>query len=475
MQHLDDEIALMRKALEKLTAERDALGAYVDAHNALLSPVRRLPRDIIEEIFMACLPTGRNCVMCAAEAPVILGRICSSWRAISFGTPKLWSRLHVVHPYSANSVLHKAKVAQRLEVADAWLKRSGNCPLSISLEGAIVHQNFIAEQDQFLKLFIPHASRWQNIYLSIPSAVLETLSHLTENDVPLLEGMKLALSSQHDDSLAWTSSGIFHAPNLSRFSISRSIITASSLPLRWVQLTDLDLMGPPLGAGHPQMSSFFGPQETPPRDLIIELLFLHILDLMCFGAPLLISEQFLSHLSLPKLRDFKLDGLEDPQDSAASADLLVSFLAASTCLETISIGSGTFSKSSLTNVLRGLPPTVCRLIIESRGRYSSARVALDDDILATLEGSTLCPALQVLVVSSASCEMSDEALLRFIISRMPTLRRVDIAFNREMQVDILPELQSFLENGLQISLAYTMPPPPNFSPWMGLPDVLPQI
>jgi hypothetical protein len=39
------------------------LGAYVDTHKALISPARRLPLDIIEEIFVACLPTHRNCVM----------------------------------------------------------------------------------------------------------------------------------------------------------------------------------------------------------------------------------------------------------------------------------------------------------------------------------------------------------------------------------------------------------------------------
>ncbi|KAJ6456368.1 hypothetical protein C8R45DRAFT_576748 [Mycena sanguinolenta] len=488
LQHLDDKIAVMRKALEKLTEERDALGAYMEAHKALLSPARRLPRDIIEEIFMACLPTHRNCVMSATEAPLSLGRICSTWRAISLSTPRLWCRLHIVQPYPGNSALHKAKVAQRLEVGDAWLKRSGNCALSISLEGTIGSADFIAEQARFLNLLIPHASRWQNICLSISSAVLEKLSHLTEDDVPLLEDLKLALSPQCNGSLTWASSGIFHAPNLSRFSISKSIITVSDLPLRWNQLTDLDLMGPPIGAGHPQTCDIvlgalsschnlrtckvvvFGPPETPPRGLYIKLLYLHIFDLMCVGAPLLISGHLLSCLSLPELRDFKLDGIED-FESTASADL-ISFLAASTRLETISICSSTFSKSSLTNLLRGLPPTICRLdLIDSR--YTLARVILDDDVLATLEVSTLCPALQVLVISSASChEMSDKALLRLISSRMPILRRVEIAFDREMQVDILPELQSFLEDGRQISLAYT-PPSHNFSPWMGLPDVLP--
>ncbi|KAJ7252099.1 hypothetical protein B0H12DRAFT_966255, partial [Mycena haematopus] len=90
LKQLDDEIAVIRKALDTLTEEHDTIADYVAAHKALLSPVRRLPLDVIEGIFIACLPTHRNCVMSATEAPVILGRICSSWRTISLSTPRLW-------------------------------------------------------------------------------------------------------------------------------------------------------------------------------------------------------------------------------------------------------------------------------------------------------------------------------------------------------------------------------------------------
>ncbi|KAJ7252151.1 hypothetical protein B0H12DRAFT_961513, partial [Mycena haematopus] len=90
LQDLDDRIADLQKAIDKLTEERTSLRAYVDAHRALISPVRRLPLDVLQEIFVACLPTHRNCVMSASEPPVLLGRICSSWRSISLSTPRLW-------------------------------------------------------------------------------------------------------------------------------------------------------------------------------------------------------------------------------------------------------------------------------------------------------------------------------------------------------------------------------------------------
>ncbi|KAJ6580846.1 hypothetical protein B0H19DRAFT_891174, partial [Mycena capillaripes] len=87
---LDKEIAELQKAIDKLATERELLEAFLEGHKALLSPVRRLPLDLIQEIFITCLPTRRNCVMSASEPPVLLGRICSSWRAISLSTPRLW-------------------------------------------------------------------------------------------------------------------------------------------------------------------------------------------------------------------------------------------------------------------------------------------------------------------------------------------------------------------------------------------------
>ncbi|KAJ7162264.1 hypothetical protein C8R46DRAFT_1104046, partial [Mycena filopes] len=86
LKKFDDELAEMQRAIDKLKETRNSLEVFVEAHTALISPARRLPLDLIQEIFIACLPTDRNCVMSASEAPILLGRICSSWRAISLST-----------------------------------------------------------------------------------------------------------------------------------------------------------------------------------------------------------------------------------------------------------------------------------------------------------------------------------------------------------------------------------------------------
>ncbi|KAJ7933926.1 hypothetical protein B0H13DRAFT_1700784 [Mycena leptocephala] len=492
LKHLDEEIESMQKAIDKLSEERESLNAYVEAHKALISPIRRLPLDIVGEIFMACIPTHRNCVMSADEAPVILGRICSSWRTISLSTPRLWSTLHIVEPtrpYSSSPGLYEAKIVQRLEVADAWLRRSGTCPLSISLESHF-DQGITPPLTPpasppitlFINTLVPFASRWKNIRLVIPPLALETLlSRLTEDDVPLLKSLKIIERPEHPYSnisgTQWSLSqaGVLHGPSLARFSISGSITNSPELPLRWSQLTALSLMGPPWGMGQAQTCQILldilskcpklrsckllvnDPPEAPISDSIVECPFLHTFDLLCVGTPLHTSGRVLSRLSLPDLRDFILRGQEEPH-SAFTPELLVSSLAASTRLESISIDSNSFSKSFLMDFLRGLPPTVRRLhITEPTHMWRPYLVdpSLDNDALAILDVSLdrPCLALQELVILNCR-SVSDEALLHFITSRVPTLRRVNITFDREREVDILPRLQSSVEAGLQIDITY---------------------
>ncbi|KAJ6481680.1 hypothetical protein C8R45DRAFT_1002655 [Mycena sanguinolenta] len=506
LKRLEDEIAVLQKTMDKLIEERDTVAAFVEAHKALTSPLRRLPLDIIEELFMACLPTNRNCVMSATEAPVILGRVCSSWRTISLSTPRLWSRLHIVEPtrpYSTNTGLYEAKVAQRLEVAKTWLQRSGMCPLSISLEGNLDHgisppltpnpAHPSPSADLFLNLLIPLASRWQNIRLTIPPPALETLSALTENDVPLLKYFKLVQRpDQPNSDTKWTLPfGILGSPNLSRISLLGGNTNPLDFPLRWNQLTTISLMGPAWGLVHAQTRSVIldilsrcpklqsckllvqGPPEEDLPHSIIECPCLHTVELMCVGTPLLTAGSVLTHLSLPELRDFKLSGLGE-LPSAFARDSLVSSLAASARLERISVHSNTFSKPFLHDFLRGLPPTIRYLHITEpmhMWRPSIVEGALDDETFATLDASC-CPALEELVIHSCR-KVSDEALLQFILSRVATLRLVDIKFDRQREVDIFPHLVPFLEAGGKASITYITLIPLQFSPWMGLPDAPP--
>ncbi|KAJ7441737.1 hypothetical protein FB451DRAFT_1190924 [Mycena latifolia] len=495
LKRLDDEIADLQKALDKLAEERAGLSAFVDAHKALISPVRRLPLDIIQEIFVACIPTHRNCAMSAMDAPVLLGRICSAWRAISLSTPRLWSRLHIVEPtcpFDSALPVFEDKLAQRLEVTKMWLGRSGQCPLSISLQSTFDRTGFTsATQNHLIQALVPFASRWEHITLTSLFSVLATIGHLTERDVPRLKSVSISeIHEPSEDIVQWGSLGFLRGQEISSFSIMGSSFNPVELPLRWDGLRELSI-AERWTAGGPSMTSEMSlqvfsrcPQLRSCRllihdgpdtgstvaDSVLELSFLHTLDLQCVGTLSSTIRQLFGRLSFPQLRHCKLRGNANHDDNISYSP----FLAAAPRIESLDINIELFSKSSLSDFLRGLPPTIREIDVNEfpiRWREVGSDI-FDDDILASLTPSpdlpsSWCPGLQALEINYC-CSFSDEALLRFIKSR--SLNRVVIRFARDMVLDIRPELQSLLQSGLHVELTYPPPAVLQFSPWQGLAD-----
>ncbi|KAJ6468578.1 hypothetical protein DFH09DRAFT_1480501 [Mycena vulgaris] len=72
---LAGQIAHMQAVLTDLTDQCQSLRESIDAHQALVSLARRLPEDVVREIFLACLPSSGNAVMSAREAPLLLGQV----------------------------------------------------------------------------------------------------------------------------------------------------------------------------------------------------------------------------------------------------------------------------------------------------------------------------------------------------------------------------------------------------------------
>ncbi|KAF7376626.1 hypothetical protein MSAN_00079400 [Mycena sanguinolenta] len=291
--------------------------------------------------------------------------------------------------------------------------------------------------------------------------------------------------------------GILYAPNLTSFSVVGGKMNALHLPLRWHQLTNLSFDGtfnvrtaqapetilivlsrcPQLRTVHFLIHDSVQSQLS---DTVVQCSFLHTVKLYCLDNPLHTADRLLSRLWLPDLRNFKLGGFYCRHaHTIESAEFLLSSLANYTRLESISIDSVLFSKVELAHFLLGLPSPVLRLEIAEPlpvpGRPTfPGHDTLDDGVMevldASFEGPTPCPALEELVITTCRA-VSDKALLRFVKARLPTLRYVHVAFERERQFEILPELEQLIEVGdLKISLTYVTFPAPSFSPWEGLAD-----
>ncbi|TFK25865.1 hypothetical protein FA15DRAFT_668035 [Coprinopsis marcescibilis] len=193
-QLLTSEISQLEEQLSRLKVRQTMLKKAAAPYESLASPLRRFPPELVQYIFMACLPESRNAVMHCSEAPLLLGRVCSKWRRISLNTPALWSTLHIVPPhYSSDSVeLSHVRFQRKKEVVEAWLGRSGAYPLSVSFVWFGSHgEEELRLCGSLLSLLVPLSKRWRLLDFQMPLRMCRPFVGLGADDVPLLEGITL--------------------------------------------------------------------------------------------------------------------------------------------------------------------------------------------------------------------------------------------------------------------------------------------
>ncbi|KAF9540661.1 hypothetical protein CPC08DRAFT_770759 [Agrocybe pediades] len=111
------KLIAIEKELLDIKLRRSQLNRLAQRASSLLAPIRRLPLEILVEIFMRVADGTPGSV------PYLL-RVCSFWTAVVLDTPQLWDRLFVTRKMSPDSFAN---------LATKWFARSKDLPLSLSL------------------------------------------------------------------------------------------------------------------------------------------------------------------------------------------------------------------------------------------------------------------------------------------------------------------------------------------------------
>lgn len=82
-------IADSRCTIKQLQREREALDEKISRARAYMSPIRRLPSELLRHVFMMNFDEYPCCAW-------ILSSVCLQWRRLALSMPKLWSK--VWHP-----------------------------------------------------------------------------------------------------------------------------------------------------------------------------------------------------------------------------------------------------------------------------------------------------------------------------------------------------------------------------------------
>lgn len=266
-----------------------------------------------------------------------------------------------------------------MEIMKTWLGRSGQCPISLeSTHGVkpVTIPTTLPHTDRFLHALIPFARRWRDIHFRIPLFLLQTLSSLAEADVPMLKKVSFYQSAYNGtDSPEWELLRMLRGSQVTSFTISGTDLALGELPLHWNRLTVLSITASPwsvwlLDSGIilqaisrcPELrrcrlilSSALDNGMWSPKP-IVELPFLHTLEIHCVGGVASTFTCLLKRLALPQLRNFNLHGNTGDVQDEENIPSLTSFFALSVHLKSVQVDAPIFLKSSFLEFLRSLPP-----------------------------------------------------------------------------------------------------------------------
>ncbi|KAG2152571.1 uncharacterized protein EDB93DRAFT_1336514 [Suillus bovinus] len=102
-------------------------------HGVFSSAIWRLPKEILAEIFLYCMPVYEISTPSPHVAPLLLTRVCKRWREIALDMPNLWCRLRL--EVGPSNWLEKA-----VNSYDFYLKQPRGPKLSLLLDG-VNHTN----------------------------------------------------------------------------------------------------------------------------------------------------------------------------------------------------------------------------------------------------------------------------------------------------------------------------------------------
>jgi hypothetical protein len=246
---LERQIQCLQGQIDQLHEEKERLLKTVKPYKPLLSGLRRMPDETLAHIFVYCLPE-LNAIMRCSEAPLALGRICRRWRSIAYNTPKLWTSIHIFVPIEREGSEFWPAL---LDGMKAWLDRSGDLPLNISVAadpGSLEEEDKSVMEGAFTNLTVfidaikKYSRRWKSLDLIMPVTRPVTLCTLGPEDLPLLETFVMYHNGTDSSLPLPTLSFLREAPQLRILEISRYPSDDGMPVVPYGQLTELHIHYP---------------------------------------------------------------------------------------------------------------------------------------------------------------------------------------------------------------------------------------
>jgi hypothetical protein len=155
---------------------RVLLSRYRMKNTAILSPLRRIPPELLDEIFWWTIESSRRSALNYGKfdmiIPWVLTWVSSRWRAVALASPSLWSL--VVLDYSSKT--QNTLSPSLFPFVEAQIQRAQK--LSIHFFGC--HEIDSGPQIQMFELLSRHASRWVELSVGITAGMVPLIAALRD-------------------------------------------------------------------------------------------------------------------------------------------------------------------------------------------------------------------------------------------------------------------------------------------------------
>ncbi|KAG2022256.1 hypothetical protein CC2G_000029 [Coprinopsis cinerea AmutBmut pab1-1] len=256
---LDLEIHDAWAALHVLLVQRQKLKREVDAHRALLTPIRRIPDELLQLVFEHTLPDGHLPVCSTRVPPLVLTLVSREWRKLALRTPRLWNRVHIAIPFAAKEqeegegeglglgVGHREVTRRVVDgIEQGWVRWAGKLPLEFSLcwpRGAKRHSPL---ERTFPKMVMEYHTRLSALHLDLPDSLLDYVLRFQGSDLPHLRRVSLHLKvdpgkpargARAAGGALWTAERL---DSVGWYHVDSDVL---GLPFRWEQVREVEVEG----------------------------------------------------------------------------------------------------------------------------------------------------------------------------------------------------------------------------------------
>ncbi|KAJ7704737.1 hypothetical protein B0H16DRAFT_1636919 [Mycena metata] len=187
--HVEEKMADLERVINQLRLRRQSLRDFITNHRRVLAPIRRLPTELLSEIFSHCVQRDAYEWDPTRNMEWILVQVSRAWRAVSISIPQIWSCISISDASAPKNIDLKAALSLQLE-------RSAHCPLTVDL-----HLDFrFCSSERRMSVLEPLFSardRWQSVNIHLTEA--EFLHFRSDTSFPKLTKLGLGINSSKDE------------------------------------------------------------------------------------------------------------------------------------------------------------------------------------------------------------------------------------------------------------------------------------